>query len=81
MAAKMEARATHNTTTQRGGHLKTPAILPTAAYYSLTYGQLDGKTRILTNRGETTGPLPPDIIESGRVNEELKTEINKKRKK
>ena len=44
--------------TGSGGRLKPPAILPTAAYYSLTYGQLDGKTRILTNRGETTGPLP-----------------------
>lgn len=38
--------------------MKTTVILPTAAYYSLTYGQLDGKTRILTNRGETTEPLP-----------------------
>lgn len=34
------------------------SLLPTAAYYQLTYGQLDGKTRILTNRGETTEPLP-----------------------
>lgn len=25
-------------------------------------------------------PLPPDFIEAGRANEELKTEINKKRK-
>lgn len=42
-----------------GGHLKSPAILPTATYYnSLTYGQLDGETRILTNSGETTKPLP-----------------------
>lgn len=28
-----------------------------------------------------TMPLPPDIIEAGRANEELKTEINKKGKK
>lgn len=41
-----------------GGRLKSPAILPTDAYYSLKYGQLDGKTRILTNRGESTEPLP-----------------------
>lgn len=38
--------------------MKTTVILPTATYYSLTYGQLDGKTRILTNNGETTEPLP-----------------------
>lgn len=38
--------------------MKATAILPTAAYYSLTYGQLNGETRILTNRGETTEPLP-----------------------
>ena len=38
--------------------MKATAILPSAAYHSLTYGQLDGKTRILTNRGETTEPLP-----------------------
>lgn len=51
--------------------MKTTVILPTAAYYSLTYGQLAANTT----------PLPTDIIEAGRANEELKTEINKKRKK
>lgn len=33
-------------------------LLETAAYYRLTYGHLDGKTRIITNNGETTEPLP-----------------------
>lgn len=42
----------------RVSHGGTDAILETSAYYRLTYGMLDGKTRIMTSNGELTEPLP-----------------------